>query len=99
FGMMPSVSVAETPARDTPVDRAIERGLASLQVLQDKTEGCWHDRTRRPSPAVTGLAVMAFLSAGHVPGEGRYGATIEKGIRWVLRKQRTNGLIADDGQQ
>ena len=30
-------------------------------------------------PAVTALCVMAFLSAGHVPGEGPYGATIEQG--------------------
>ncbi len=81
------------------MDRAIERGLATLQLMQDKTEGCWRDRARRPNPAVTGLAVMAFLSAGHVPGEGRYGATIEKGIRWILRKQQKNGLIADNGQQ
>ncbi|HWG42982.1 MAG TPA: prenyltransferase/squalene oxidase repeat-containing protein [Gemmataceae bacterium] len=92
-------SAAETPDRETLVDRAIERGLASLQVMQDKTEGCWRDRARRPNPAVTSLAVMAFLSAGHVPGEGRYGTTVEKGIRWILRKQRKNGLIADDGQQ
>jgi hypothetical protein len=91
-------SAAEASAHDAAVDRAIERGLETLQVMQDKTEGCWRDRAHRPNPAVTSLAVMAFLSAGHVPGEGRYGASIEKGIRWILHKQRKNGLIADDGQ-
>ncbi|HZV03816.1 MAG TPA: prenyltransferase/squalene oxidase repeat-containing protein [Gemmataceae bacterium] len=80
-------------------DRAIERGLEALQLMQNKTEGYWRDRHNRPNPAVTGLAVMAFLSAGHVPGEGRYSAVVEKGIRWVLRRQRANGLIADDGNQ
>ena len=40
---------------------------------------------------------MAFLSAGHVPGEGRYGDTVEKGIRWVLKLQQPNGLIATEG--
>ena len=43
---------------------------------------------------MTALAVMAFLSAGHVPGEGRYGETVEKGVRSVLRMQHANGLIA-----
>lgn len=95
IGALP-VSAAEDTAR---IDRAIERGLEALQVLQDKTEGCWRDRSNRPNPAVTGLAVMAFLSAGHVPGEGRYGAVIDKGIRWILRKQKTNGLIAVEGHQ
>src|ERR1019366_3174353 len=42
---------------------------------------------------------MAFLSAGHVPGEGRYGETVEKGIRAVLKAQHENGLIAADGGQ
>jgi hypothetical protein len=93
------VRAAEDADRDARVDRAIERGLQTLKIMQDKSEGCWRDRSNRPSPAVTGLAVMAFLSAGHVPGEGRYGTVIEKGIRWVLRKQQANGLLALDGHQ
>ena len=40
---------------------------------------------------------MAFLSAGHVPGEGHYGETVEKGIRWVLKAQQANGLFASNG--
>jgi hypothetical protein len=96
YVILPAVllSAAEDAAG---VDRAIERGLQALHALQDKKEGCWRDRSNRPNPAVTGLAVMAFLSAGHVPGEGRYGAAVEKGIRWLLRKQQANGLFASDG--
>jgi squalene cyclase len=93
-------AIAEEESRVAQVDRAVERGLETLQVMQDKTEGCWRDRHNRPHPAVTGLAVMSFLSAGHVPGEGRYGTLIEKAVRWVLRKQQADGLIAtDDAQQ
>jgi len=39
---------------------------------------------------------MAFLSAGHVPGEGKYGKTISNGVDWLLKQQRTNGLLATD---
>ena len=97
FGGTITASAAEEGDRTAQVDRAIERGLDTLQVMQDKREGCWRDRNNRPNPAVTGLAVMAFLSAGHVPGEGRYGAVVEKGIRWVLRKQQPNGLVRHRG--
>ena len=93
------VCAAEEAERSARVDRAIERGLENLRAMQDKTEGCWRDRGNRPNPAVTGLAVMAFLSAGHVPGEGRYGEVVEKGIRWVLKRQRNNGLLATEGHQ
>lgn len=43
--------------------------------------------------AITSLAVMAFLSAGHVPGEGHYGEVIEKGIEWVLDNQQADGKL------
>jgi len=81
--------------RDTPLDRAVDRGLAFLQNTQNKTDGSWKAGLTR-NPAVTSLAVMAFLSAGHVPGEGPYGDTIVKGVKWVMAQQRGNGLIATD---
>jgi hypothetical protein len=43
--------------------------------------------------AITSLAVMAFMSAGHVPGEGRYGEVVERGIRWVLSRQARDGKL------
>src|SRR5262249_24105433 len=88
---------AEPPAKDTPVDKAIERGLVFLHNTQDRADGSWRAGPGGKNPAITSLAVMAFLSAGHVPGEGRYGETVEKGVRWVLKEQRPNGLIASDG--
>jgi hypothetical protein len=88
---------AQPPARDDPVDRAIDRGLQNLKVLQSRVDGSWRGPGNAENPAITALAVMAFLSAGHVPGEGPYGETIENGVRWVLRKQAPNGLIAAAG--
>src|SRR5262249_38278771 len=34
-----------------------------------------------------------------VPGEGPYGETVEKGIRWILASQQPNGVIATDSNQ
>jgi hypothetical protein len=87
---------AEPPAKNTALDRAVDRALTFLHNSQDRTDGAWRAGNQK-NPAITSLAVMAFLSAGHVPGEGRYGRTVEKGVRWVLGKQKPSGLIATDG--
>jgi prenyltransferase beta subunit len=36
---------------------------------------------------------MAFMAAGHVPGEGAYGTQLERAIAWVIDHQRPDGLI------
>jgi hypothetical protein len=87
---------AAAPPRRDDTDRAIERGLVFLSTTQDKTDGSWR-ANGRGGPAVTGLCVMAFLSAGHVPGEGRFGPAIERGVRYVLSCQRDDGLITVEG--
>jgi hypothetical protein len=92
-------AAAQPPARDGPVDHAIDRGLQNLKVFQTRLDGSWRGPGSTENPAITALAVMAFLSAGHVPGEGPYGETVENGIRWVLRKQAPNGLIATNSSQ
>jgi hypothetical protein len=93
----PAVAAEDPPNKKTEVDDAIARALEFLAATQDKTDGSWKLGGQK-SPAVTSLAVMAFLSAGHVPGEGKYGEVIDKGIRWVLKAQQANnGLIANDG--
>jgi hypothetical protein len=87
----------------TELDEAIDRGLLYLQRMQEP-DGSWRMQGNfrgagGPRSAVTGLAVMAFLSAGHVPGEGRYGETVERGVRFVLSAQKPNGLISENGSQ
>src|SRR4051794_40109749 len=93
-----TVSPAAQPKKDArakEVDAAISRALKYLQNNQ-QADGTWA-AGRGNTPAITSLAVMAFLSAGHVPGEGPYGKAVDKGVRAVLRMQHGNGLIAADG--
>jgi hypothetical protein len=86
---------AAEPKNRKEVDRAIERGLEFLHRTQE-ADGAWKAGGRK-NPAITSFAVMAFLSAGHVPGEGKYGGTVERGVAWVLKNQQVNGLIATEG--
>jgi hypothetical protein len=83
------------PAGRDRVEQSIDRALVFLKSIQE-TDGAWTARDGK-NPAITALAVMAFLSAGHVPGEGPYSDTVERGVRWVLGKQQPNGLIATVG--
>src|SRR4030095_8529851 len=40
---------------------------------------------------------MAYLSRGHIPGEGPHGARLDKAIDFVLRTQQSDGLLAYAG--
>lgn len=85
--------------RDKQIDVAITKALDHLAKRQ-QPNGAWTiDINRSPAPATsaTSLAVMAFLAAGHVPGEGPYGAKIEQGVKWVLEQQQANGMLVIEG--
>src|SRR5438105_11406148 len=87
---------ADPKAKRTELDDAVDRGLAFLQ-RQQEADGAWStSKGGARHPAITALSVMAFLSAGNVPGEGKYGETVEKGVRWVMKQQAQDGLIASD---
>jgi hypothetical protein len=59
------------------MDQAIDKALVLLASTQDR-EGAWTANNRK-NPAISALAVMAFLSAGHIPGEGKYGDNVKRG--------------------
>ena len=101
IGAIVPVRADDPPAKDEALDKSVDRALDFLQSTQ-LGDGAWGAGNRGvggANPAVTSLCVMAFLSAGHVPGEGRYGETVEKGVRWVLTQQQPNGLIASNSAQ
>ncbi len=93
----PSCAQEKEKKVKSPMDQAIDRALDYLHNSQD-TEGAWSAGFRgAKNPAITALCVMAFMSAGNIPGEGKHGDVIRKGIQYVLRCQGPNGLIANEG--
>ena len=78
--------------RQRQVDAAIVQGLEFLSKGQQPS-GAWSVGRLGESTATTSLAVMSFLAAGHVPGEGPYGGQLERGIRWVVDHQRPDDMI------
>src|SRR5271166_2743363 len=88
-------TAAAEPQRETR-DEAVEKALNCLSKNQER-DGSWLSQTRQKSPAITALAVMAFLSGGNAPDKGPYGDTVLRGIRCILDQQMENGLIAPEG--
>jgi hypothetical protein len=102
--LMATVTPTYAPEKEQ-IDLAIEKGLGFLRKTQN-SDGSWSKfANSKPKdnsafgrvghPVMTSLCVMAFLASGKVPGEGEDGQRIEKGIRYVIKCQKNNGIIAD----
>ena len=75
----------------TQVERSVERGLAYLAAAQ-KEDGTFAG-TYGKSTGIVSLVGMSFLSKGHLPGDGRYGTTLNRCIDYVLASQKPDGLL------
>jgi hypothetical protein len=80
-------------------DRALDY-LESKQIRgQNAEDGSWSS-----NQAMNALAVLAFLSRGHVPGRGKYGDVVEGGVvkpgvltrakKYMLSRAQPNGFIS-----
>lgn len=73
--------------------KAIDRGLVYLANRQH-SDGSFGSGTQyRRNVAVTALAGMAFLSAGHTPGRGAYGKNVDKTIEFLMSCSKPSGFI------
>jgi len=102
FALMSTFSFAagaETPddgARPVPagvdiaaVQKAAERGLAFIHSQQNK-DGSWGSGSYSRDVGITALAAMAMMSQGNVPGSGKYGDDVQKGVLFILRNVNDN---------
>ncbi|GEM_PF-1271990 len=53
---------------------------------------------RNEDTAITGLALLAFLGAGHTHLSGPYATNIRKGLGWLLQQQRPDGDLRGTGR-
>jgi hypothetical protein len=73
------------------VDASVDRALAWL-AAQQLSDGSF-PTLDSGQPAVTCLCMMAFMAHGHRPGEGPYGAHLERAADYALNCQKANGLV------
>lgn len=79
---LPDGSAAKGMITDE-TDRAIERGLAFLNSRRHR-DGSFGTNAYTGNVAVTSLAAMAFMCAGHQPNRGPYGRVVTDALRFVL---------------
>ena len=70
------------------VTAAADRALEYLAAKQ-KPDGSWHT-----NQAVNGLALLAFMGRGHVPGRGMYRDVLAKGKGFLLATARQDGYLS-----
>jgi hypothetical protein len=72
-------------------DQAIDRGLAFLaQASNRNVNGCFGTPPYTGNVAVTSLAALAFMAAGHQPGRGAYGNIVARAADYICRQERPN---------
>ena len=95
-----AIRIHYQPRLDAAVDRGLEY-LAGKQISRDAAvamgrpdlAGSFEEPASVGNTGITSLAVMAFLAKGHLPGRGRYGELINRGIDYILSQQLENGLL------
>jgi hypothetical protein len=94
------VAVAVAPARaedkekvkiDEETQKSIDKALAWLAENQS-SDGSWGRQS-----AVTSFALLAFMSQGHLPGQGKYGPEVAKGVKNLLAGARDDGYLVGPG--
>lgn len=74
---------------------ALDRGLEWLARNQGN-EGNWGSNDL----GLVGMGALAFLSAGHAPGRGKYGREVDKALEFVVSRAKPSGLLnITDGQR
>lgn len=69
-------------------EAALERGLEWLAKNQG-SEGNWESNDL----GLVSMGTLAFLSAGHMPGRGKYGDKVQKSLDYIATHARPSGLL------
>jgi hypothetical protein len=88
-----SFAVALSPAQCKQVEVCVDKALAWI-ASQQAADGSFPTPRSEGQPAITGLCVLAFLSRGHQPGFGPYGAQMDRAIDFVISCQNPDGLFS-----
>jgi prenyltransferase beta subunit len=89
-------AAAPPPRQDAKMDDATRQATAkALQWLASRqnANGSWGEGAYQHSTAITSFALLAFMSQGHLPGQGLYGPEVAKGARFLMGAARGDGYL------
>lgn len=91
--VLPLVSrAADKVELDPTAKKAVNRALDHL-VTQQNSDGSWSDGRYSHNTAITSFCVLAFLSQGHLPGQGPYGPELARAMRFLMASARDDGYL------
>ena len=67
--------------------------LRSLRWLkrEQQADGSWNGSKQNVLPAMTSMALLAYLAHGETPDSAEFGPTVKRGIEWLLANQESDG--------
>ena len=92
-------------------EQAVERGLRwladhqfaagnwSIHELNCTDHECLGHGSFQTDTAATGLALLAFLGAGHSHRSGEYQDVVGRGIQWLVQRQKADGDLFIEGSE
>ncbi|PCJ61274.1 MAG: hypothetical protein COA79_06755 [Planctomycetota bacterium] len=93
FSLFISIKSSEDIISISPkIGKAIDKSLAYLSSTQ-LSDGSWTDSKYGKNVGVVSLCLMAFMSKGNLPGEGKYGHVVAKGLDWLIKQAKPSGLV------
>lgn len=80
-----------------PETEAVIQGAIRYLSSKQLANGSWGvtDFERRHPIAMTGYTLMAYLAAGHLPGEGEFGKNARAGLQFLLDAAKPDGTFGD----
>jgi len=82
----------DQPKMDEATKKATAKALEWL-AKQQNPDGSWSDGGYAHNTAITGYVMLAFMSQGHLPGQGLYGPEVSKGSTFLMASQRDDGYL------
>lgn len=81
-----SVVPKDNVKMDDATKKAVDKALRFLADRQE-ADGAWGNT------AITGFALLAFMSNGHMPNQGEHGKAVAKGVRYLCSTAREDGYL------
>ena len=78
---------------DDATKKATARALDWLKEKQNADDGSFSDGAYPHNTAITAYAMLAFMSQGHLPNQGRYGPEVGKAARFLVAAQNDKGYV------
>lgn len=105
LGVFLFAALASTAADDSPVKMSAAGSLACKKALawlasKQNSDGSWSESRYPHNTAITAFALLAFMSQGHLPGQGEFGPNVAKGAKFLIASPRQEGdgyLVARGG--